>query len=174
MILALGRLYTPPIRPEIANSWKIEDIIAPMDKIGRKIQNSTATKGGQGSGTLDHGGHGGSIVYLPISPASPPRVSVASFYPALVSHSCVARASVSQCLNVSAEETHCELRALLRILYPIPDATSCKLQLNTFILWKAHCAMRVAANIVLLKCHAALHEHQKMLELSWSVVVLIH
>ena len=105
---------------------------------------------------------------------SPPRVSVASFYPALVSHSCVARASVSQCLNVTAEETHCELRALLRILYPIPDATSCKLQLNTFILWKAHCAMRVAANIVLLKCHAALHEHQKMLELSWSVVVLIH
>ena len=79
-----------------------------------------------------------------------------------------------QCLNVAAEETHCELRALLRILYPIPDATSCKLQLNTFILWKAHCAMRVAANIVLLKCHAALHEHQKMLELSWSVVVLIH
>ena len=42
------------------------------------------------------------------------------------------------------------MRALLRILYPIPDATSCKLQLNTFILWKAHCAMRVAANIVLL------------------------
>ena len=52
--------------------------------------------------TLDHGGHGGSIVYLPISPASPPRVSVSSFYPALVSHSCVGlglSVSVSWCLS---------------------------------------------------------------------------
>ena len=172
MILALGRLYTPPIIPEIANSWKIEDIIAPMDKIGRKIQNSTATKGGQGSSTLDHGGHGGSIVYLPISPASPPRVSVASFYPALVSRSCVGpgiSVSVSQCR--SRGDT---LRAACAVKNIISYSWCYKLQLNTFILWKAHCAMRVAANIVLLKCHAALHEHQKMLELSWSVVVLIH
>ena len=34
--------------------------------------------------------------------------------------------------------------------------------------------MRVAANIVLLKYHAVLHEHQKMLELSWSKVVCVN
>ena len=132
MILALGRLYTPPIRPEIANSWKIEDIIAPMDKIGRKIQNSTATKGGHGSRTLDHGGHGGSIVYLPISPNISASCLRVQFLPSTgVTLLCGPR---SQCLNVAADQTHWELRALLRILYPIPDATSCKLQLNTFIL----------------------------------------
>ena len=172
MILALGRLYTPPIRPEIANSWKIEDIIAPMDKIGRKIQNSTATKGGLGSGTARSWRTRRQHCLSPDKPTISASCLLVQFLPSAgVSLLC---GPGPQCLNVAAEETHCELRALLRILYPIPDATSCKLQLNTFILWKAHCAMRVAANIVLLKCHAALHEHQKMLELSWSIVVLIH
>ena len=84
-----------------------------MDKIGRKIQNSTATKGGQGSSTLDHGGHGGSIVYLPISPNISISCLRVQFLPSTgVTLLC---GPGSQCLSVSAEETHGELRALLRI-----------------------------------------------------------
>ena len=145
MILALGRLYTPPIRPEIANSWKIEDIIAPMDKIGRKIQNSTATKGGQGSSTLDHGGHGGSIVYLPISPNISASCLRVQFLPSTgVTLLC---GPVSQCLSRGDTwRTACAVKNIISYSWCY------KLQIAIKYIYsrKTHCEMRVAANIVLL------------------------